>query len=215
VAVRARCRRSYPTLPQFVLHAGPYAAQVHRIDSVKGVTGLVGGVGWQSLDAGVVESHVQPAEGCNVLVDHRGNLLLIGHVTGDAQHLVLAGPQVLDGSSKRGLVMSAGTTAPDSAERLRGGQADARTSAGDQREVPSEVIGAISRDARFVGLVSAADRRPLPVTRPRQWLASSHEGKDVRIRRSGLADIDAGLLALLSAVADGTTDLLFTSSLSR
>jgi hypothetical protein len=42
--------------------------------------------------------------------------------------------------------------------------------------------------------------------RPSVPLASSHEGKDVRIRRSGLADIDAGLLALLSAVANGTTD---------
>ena len=133
-------------MPQLVLHTGPYAAQVHRIDPVEDLRGLVGGVAGRGLNAGVVERHVQPAEGRNGLVDHRSNLLLIGHVAGDAQHLVPAGPQVLDGISKGVLV---DVSEPDSGasfgERLRGGQPHARTRAGDQRDLPIEVIRRIHR----------------------------------------------------------------------
>ena len=41
---RAAALRAH--LAQLVLHAGPDAAQVDRVDAVEAVGGLVGGVGW-------------------------------------------------------------------------------------------------------------------------------------------------------------------------
>jgi hypothetical protein len=50
--------------------------------------------GW-GLDAGVVERHVQPAEGTHCAVDHRRHLGFVGHVTCHPDCLMPGGPQFL------------------------------------------------------------------------------------------------------------------------
>ena len=52
--------------------------------------GLVGGVAGRDLDAGVVECHVEPAEGRDGPVDHGGDLSSSDTSQGDAEDLVPA-----------------------------------------------------------------------------------------------------------------------------
>ena len=61
-------------LSQLVLHAGPDAAEVDRVDAIEELGRLVGRVGRRGLNAGVVESQVQTAELTNGTFDHRGDL---------------------------------------------------------------------------------------------------------------------------------------------
>ena len=72
---RAAALRAH--LPELVLHARPDAAEIHGVDLVEHVGGLVGCVtGWR-LYAGVVEGQVQAAERFDGAVDHRTNLDLV------------------------------------------------------------------------------------------------------------------------------------------
>ena len=105
-------------LAELVLHAGPHAAEVDGVDPVEQVGGFVGGVGGWGLDAGVVERHVEPAERGDGAVDHRGDLVLVGDVAGDAEHLVSGGLQVVGGGAASGVVVVAArtTAAPASAK---------------------------------------------------------------------------------------------------
>jgi hypothetical protein len=111
-------------LPQFVLHAGPDAAQVDGVDAVEGVGGFVGGVGRRGPDAGVVERHVETAVGCDGLVDEGGDLLLVGHVALDAEGFMPALPQLCGGGRQDfGVDVSQDDRGSGLAECLRGGQA--------------------------------------------------------------------------------------------
>ncbi len=100
---------------------GPDAAEVDGVDPVEQVGWFVGGVGGWGLDAGVVERHVEPAEGGDGAVDHRGDLVLVGDVAGDAEHLVSGG---LQGRRRRRAVRS-----------LVGGEDDGGAGFGEGRAV--------------------------------------------------------------------------------
>ena len=89
---------------QLVLHAGPDAAQVDRVDPVEDLGRLVGGVAGRDLDAGVVEGHVEPAERVDRCLHHGGDAVLVGHVASDAEHLVSCGGEVVGGGAESVLV---------------------------------------------------------------------------------------------------------------
>jgi hypothetical protein len=60
-----------------MLHAGPNAAQVDRVDAVELFGGFLGGAGGRDHDPCVVERHIQPAELGDGLVDRGGDLVLV------------------------------------------------------------------------------------------------------------------------------------------
>jgi hypothetical protein len=78
-------------LAQLVFHAGPHPAQVDRTDPVEDLGRLVGGIAGWNLDAGVVERHVEPAEGVDGCLHHGGRAVLIRHVTTNPEHPVAGG----------------------------------------------------------------------------------------------------------------------------
>ena len=104
-----------------MLHAGPDAAQVDGVDPVEQFGGFVGGVGGWGLDAGVVERHVEPAERGDGAVDHRRDLVLVGDVAGDAEHLMPGSLQIV--RSRAGcagvVVVAASTTAAPASAKAR------------------------------------------------------------------------------------------------
>ena len=90
-----------PHLSQLVLHAGPDAAEVDRVHPVEVVGGLVGGVAWWDHDPGVVERHVEPAQGSDGAVDEGGDLVFVRDVAWDAQRLMTCGGQLVGCGSER------------------------------------------------------------------------------------------------------------------
>jgi hypothetical protein len=109
--------------PQLVFHKRPDAAQVDRVHAVEGLGRFVGGVGRRGLDAGVVEREVEPAEARHGPVYERGDLLLVGHVAGDAERLTVRGGQ-LGRRGPEGLLVAVGKHdgGPGLGERLRRGE---------------------------------------------------------------------------------------------
>jgi hypothetical protein len=87
-------------LVQLVLHARPDTAQVDRGDPVEVLGRLVGRVAGRDLDAGVVEGHVEPAEGVDRALDEGGNLGLVGHVAGDGERLMTGGGELVGGGAE-------------------------------------------------------------------------------------------------------------------
>jgi hypothetical protein len=73
---------------QLVLHRRPHAALVDRGEPVEVLGPLIGAAGVGNLDAGIVERHVQPAESSHGLGDGSGDLVLVSHITGQAESLV-------------------------------------------------------------------------------------------------------------------------------
>ena len=97
---------------------------------------LVGRVGRRNLNAGVVECHVQPAEGRDRTLDHGGGLVLVGYITGDAQRLMAGGGQLVGGGTKR-LVVDVGEDNGGAriGEGLGGGKPHPGAGPGDQGDL--------------------------------------------------------------------------------
>ena len=109
---------------ELVLHAGPDAAQVDRVHAVEGFGRFVGRIGRRSLDAGVVEREVEPAESVDRALDQGGDLLLVGHVADDVQRLVTRSGQLLGrGPDRLFVAIGEPDGSPRLGERLRGGEA--------------------------------------------------------------------------------------------
>ena len=96
---------------QLVLHGCPHATEVDGVDPVEQLGRFVGGVGGWGLDAGVVERHVEPTERGDGALDHRGDLVLVGHVAGHAEHLVPGGGSSSVAAWTAGSWWAASTTA--------------------------------------------------------------------------------------------------------
>src|SRR3712207_6039994 len=127
-----------------MLHGGPDSAQVDGVDAVEVLGRLVGGVIRRDLDAGVVERHVEAAEGGDGALDEGGDLVLVRDVAGDAERLVSGVGQLSGGGAQRLLV---GVGEHDGGagfgEGLRGGEAHPGARAGDDGDLVVEVIGGI------------------------------------------------------------------------
>jgi len=84
---------------------------------------LVRRIGRRDLDASIVERHVQPAERGNCAVDHGGDLVFGGDVTGYAEGLVARGGQVISNGAE-GACVDVGQDDGGArlGESLRGGQ---------------------------------------------------------------------------------------------
>jgi hypothetical protein len=78
--------------------------QIDRVDAVEVCGRLVGCVARGDLDAGVVERHVEPAEGVDRPLDEGGDLVLIGHDAGEAERVMTGGRQLVRGCAERLLV---------------------------------------------------------------------------------------------------------------
>ncbi len=130
--------------PQLVFHAGPDAAQVDRVHAVEDLGRFVGGVGRRSLDAGVVEREVEPAEARHGAFYKCGDLLLVGHVAYDAERLTARGGQ-LGRRGPEGLLVAVGKHdgGPGLGERLRCGEPHAGAGAGDDGNAVVEVVGRV------------------------------------------------------------------------
>ena len=126
---------------QLVLHAGPYPAEVDRVHPVEGLGRLISGVAQWGLDTGIVERHVQPAEGVNRCLQHRRNIVLVGYVTSEGQHLVPCRREVVRGRAESFLV---DVGEDDSCARLGEGmhcrEAHARAPTRDKRDLAGEVV---------------------------------------------------------------------------
>jgi hypothetical protein len=128
-------------LMQLMLHAGPYAAKVDRVHPVEDFRRLISGVARWGLDAGVVERHVQPAEGVNRCLQHRRNAGLVGHVTSDGQHLVSCLREVVRGGAESFLVdIGEDDSCARLGEGMHRGEAHARAPTRDERDLAGEVI---------------------------------------------------------------------------
>jgi hypothetical protein len=90
-------------MAQFVLHAGPDAAQVDGGDAVEVLDRLVGRIR-RRADAGVAEGHVEPAERVDRARYEFGDLGLVGYVAGHAERLITGGGQLVGGRGERVLV---------------------------------------------------------------------------------------------------------------
>ena len=131
-------------LAQFVLHAGPDAAQVDGVDAVEVLGRLVGGVARGDLDAGVVERHVEPAERVDRALDEGGDLVLVGDVAGDGERPMTGGGQLVGGGAKRLLVgVGEDDGGAGAGEGLGGGKAHAGAGAGDDGDLAVEVVGRV------------------------------------------------------------------------
>jgi hypothetical protein len=75
-------------LLQFELHAAPDTAQVDPHHPVVIVTGRVGRLGEDILDACVVVGCIEPSKGSNSLLHHCFYLRVIRYITADGQCLV-------------------------------------------------------------------------------------------------------------------------------
>ena len=75
-------------LLQFELHATPFAAEIDSHDAVVILTGGVGGLGEDILDARVVIGGIEPAKGFDRLRDHGYDLRVIGDVAADSDGFV-------------------------------------------------------------------------------------------------------------------------------
>jgi hypothetical protein len=130
--------------PEFVLHAGPDAAQVDRVHAVEGLGRLVGGVGRWGLDAGVVERDVEPAEGVDRALDQGGDLVLVGDIAADTERSIAGGGQLVGGGTKR-LVVDVGEHNGSTrfGEGLGGGQPHPGAGPGDQGDLAGEVVGRV------------------------------------------------------------------------
>jgi hypothetical protein len=130
--------------PEFVLHAGPDAAQVDRVHPVEVLGRLVGGVGRRGLDAGVVEREVEPTEAVDRAFDQGGDLLLVGHVAGDSERLIPGGGQLVGGGTQR-LVVDVGEHHGSArfGEGLGSGKPHPGAGPGDQGDLAGEVVGRV------------------------------------------------------------------------
>jgi hypothetical protein len=129
-------------LTQLVLHAGPDAALVDRGDAVEVLGRLFGGVRRRDHDAGVVEGHVEPAEGVHRAVDEGGDLGLVGHVAGDAERLMTGGGQLVGGGAEPVLVdVGEHDSGAGCGEGLGGVTPHARAGAGDDGDLVAKVVG--------------------------------------------------------------------------
>jgi hypothetical protein len=127
---------------QFVFHAGPNAAQVDGVDPIEALGRLVRCIARRRLDAGIVVGHVEPAEGGDRPLDHRGDLVLVRHVASHGQELATGVFKASGGciQSRTGNIgQHDGSTGIE--KRLRGREADAGAGAGDERNLAFEVIG--------------------------------------------------------------------------
>nr|GEU28411.1 hypothetical protein [Tanacetum cinerariifolium] len=118
-------------LHQFMLHAGPDAAQVDAADSV--VRGGAGGREWlmRSLDAGIVECHVDPSECGDGLFNQAGHLRFFGDIADEAAHVVSLGRQFCGGGGKRfNVVGRQDHFGAGFGERFCGGKTQSGTGAG-------------------------------------------------------------------------------------
>lgn len=127
-----------------MFHARPDAAQVDRIDAVEDVGRLVGGVARRDLDAGVVERHVQPAEGVDRALDEGGDLVLVGHIAGHAERLITGGGQLVGRGTKRFLVhVGEHDGRAGFGEGLDRGEAHPGAGARDDGDLAVEVVGRV------------------------------------------------------------------------
>ena len=82
-------------------------------------------------------------------VDHRGDLVLVGDVAGDAEHLVPGGGQVVGGGAERVLVdVGEHDGGAGLGEGPGGGEAHAGAGAGDEGDLAGEVVGRVHRGSR-------------------------------------------------------------------
>jgi hypothetical protein len=140
-AVHDRAAALRAHLAQLVLHARPDAAQVDRGDAIEVLGRLVGRIGQTEHDAGVVEGHVEPTEGVHDAVDEAGDLVLVGHVAGDAERLMAGGGQLVGGSRERVLVdVGERDGGAGRGEGPRGVEPHTGTRAGDQCDLAVEVV---------------------------------------------------------------------------
>jgi hypothetical protein len=129
-----------------VLHAAPHAAQVHRVYAVEVLGRLIGGVARRYLDAGVVEGHVEPAEGRHGSIDHRRDLGLVGDVASDGERPPPGRVQPLRHSLQRGVVkVGEDDGRARLGEGLRRCQSYAGPGASHERDLPAEVVGRTHR----------------------------------------------------------------------
>jgi hypothetical protein len=110
-AVHDRAAALLAHLAELVFHACPDTAQVDRVDTIQALGRLIGRVTRRNLHAGIVERHVQPTEGGNRALDHRGGLSFICHVAGDAGRLCPAAVRWSVAACTAASSMSASTTA--------------------------------------------------------------------------------------------------------
>ena len=115
------------------------------VDAVEGLGGLVGGVAGRDLDAGVVERHVEPAEG----VDGRGrprrrrwSSSETSHGTPSTRWPAACSSSV--GGMQGGLVdVGQDDRGSGFGEGAGGGQAHAGAGAGDEGDLAGEVVGRV------------------------------------------------------------------------
>jgi hypothetical protein len=97
-----------------------------------------------NLNAGVVERHDQSAERGDRVVDHRGDLGLVGHVAGHAEGVVTGADQLL-GRDARRIVVDVGEHHGGArlGEGLRGRQTHPGARARHQGDLSGEVVGRV------------------------------------------------------------------------
>ena len=67
-----------------MLHAGPDAAKIDRVDPIEFFSADIGGFERRRLHAGIVERGVEAPEGRNRALDHGSHIGLVGDVAADA-----------------------------------------------------------------------------------------------------------------------------------
>ena len=136
-AVDDRAAALFAHLGQLVLHAGPHPAEVDGVDPVEDLGGLVGGVAGRDLDAGVVERHVEPAEGVDGRVTMAATLSSSATSHGTPEHAWPAAVSSSVGGVERGLVdVGEDDRGAGFGERAGGGQAHPGAGAGDEGTWP-------------------------------------------------------------------------------
>ena len=103
---------------------------------------FVRGIAGWNLDAGVVERHVEPAEGVDGRLDHGRHAVLVGHVTTNTKDPVSGGSQLVGGRTERDLVdVRDDDRGPGLGERACGGKAHAGAPTRHECYLSSEVVG--------------------------------------------------------------------------
>jgi hypothetical protein len=113
-------------------------------DAVEALGRLVGRVARRDHDAGVVEGHVEPAEGVDGALDEGRDLGLIGYVAGDGERLMSGGGQLVGGDLQRVLVdVGEHDGCAGRGERAGGVASHAGARAGDEGDLAAKVVGGV------------------------------------------------------------------------
>jgi hypothetical protein len=126
-------------LPQFELHAAPFAAKIDSHDAVVILTSRVCCLREDILDASIVVGRVELAEGRDRLADHGFDLFIIADVAADRDGLVALGGQFIRRGTNRLLVpVGERDGRPRLGESIRRREAEPRRRAGHQRDLSFE-----------------------------------------------------------------------------